>query len=232
MTRGVILIKQKLKILRDLVFQEGRRQEKHSEMETLHPKVQFGLGSFADNHCSFGGLVNLAANAKLLGCTVGANTYISTNTKMMNCDIGSYCSIGANVMAGLGTHPVTTFVSTHPSFYSPRNNSPVSYVNEQKFVDTKRITIGNDVWIGAGVILIDGMTIGDGAIVAAGAVVTTDVRPYSIVGGIPAKEIRKRFTDDQISFLLALRWWDKGEEWIQAHAYLFIDIGKLMESLS
>ena len=226
------MIQQKLKLLREALYLEERRLKKRAEMEILHPTVLFGLGPFADDHCSFRGSVNLAANAKLTGCTIGANTYISSNTQMTNCDIGSYCSIGPNVMAGLGTHPVKTFVSTHPSFYSPINRSPVSHVTEQKFVDSERITIGNDVWIGAGVILIDGVTIGDGAIIAAGAVVTTDVQPYSIVGGVPAKEIRKRFTDDQINFLLALRWWDKGEDWIHAHAHLFIDIEKLMESLS
>lgn len=70
------------------------------------------------------------------------------------------------------------------------------------------IVIGNDVWIGYDAVIMAGVTIGDGAIVGARAVVTRDVEPYSIVGGVPAREIRKRFAPDVISRLLELQWWD------------------------
>lgn len=232
MKNKLTLIQKKIKLLKEMLYQEGKRQKERLEMEKRYPTVQFGSGSVADDTCSFQGRVNIAANVKLRGCLVGANTYISANSQLINCDIGSYCSIGANVLAGLGTHPVKKFVSTHPSFYSPRNCSPVTHVTEQKFVDTQRITIGNDVWIGAGVILLDGVSIGDGAIIAAGAVVTADVQPYTIVGGVPAKEIRKRFTEEQINCLLSLQWWNKGEEWIQSHVYLFDDVDKVIDHLS
>ena len=76
---------------------------------------------------------------------------------------------------------------------------------EQNF----HIVIKNDVWIGSHVLLLEGITIGDGAIIAAGAVVTKDVPPYSIVGGVPAKIIKKRFDDDTIRQLLELDWWSK-----------------------
>jgi len=68
--------------------------------------------------------------------------------------------------------------------------------------------IGNDVWIGYGAVIMPGVTIGDGAIIAAQSVVTTDVPPYCVYGGNPARLIRKRFTDEEIAFLLELRWWD------------------------
>ena len=107
-----------------------------------------------------------------------------------------------------------------------------SYVNKEKyeelaFVDAEKkinIEIGNDVWIGASVTIIDGVKIGDGAIVAAGAIVTKDVEPYTIVGGIPAKTIRKRFEDKDIEFLLQYKWWEKDEEWIKNHADFFENI--------
>ena len=70
------------------------------------------------------------------------------------------------------------------------------------------IVIGNDVWIGFEAVILAGVTIGDGAIIGARAVVTKDVPPYTIVGGVPARPIRKRFSDEDIAALLALKWWD------------------------
>lgn len=77
--------------------------------------------------------------------------------------------------------------------------------------------IGSDVWIGYEAVILAGVTIGDGAVIGARAVVTKDVPPYTIVGGVPAKSIRKRFSDDIITALLELRWWDWPEERIAAH---------------
>lgn len=78
------------------------------------------------------------------------------------------------------------------------------------------IVIGNDVWIGYEAVILAGVTIGDGAIVAARAVVTKDVPPYTIVGGVPARPIRKRFPDAEIAQLLELKWWDWPPERIAA----------------
>ena len=77
--------------------------------------------------------------------------------------------------------------------------------------------IGNDVWIGYEAVILSGVTIGDGAIIGARAVVTRDVPPYTIAGGVPAKPIRKRFSDDTISALLNIKWWDWPKERIARH---------------
>lgn len=77
------------------------------------------------------------------------------------------------------------------------------------------IVIGNDVWIGYEAVVMAGVTIGDGAIIGARAVVTKDVPPYTIVGGVPAREIRRRFSDDVIARLQELKWWDWPAEQIQ-----------------
>ena len=74
------------------------------------------------------------------------------------------------------------------------------------------IIIGNDVWIGYEAVILSGVTIGDGAIIGARAVVTKDVAPYSIVGGVPAKEIHKRYDSQTIERLVQLKWWDWPEE--------------------
>ncbi len=77
--------------------------------------------------------------------------------------------------------------------------------------------IGNDVWIGNGATLMQGVKIGDGAIIGTNALVTKDVEPYAIVGGNPAKLIRKRFDDEKIEFLLQLSWWNWPVEKITDH---------------
>ncbi|NBI66763.1 antibiotic acetyltransferase [Pseudoflavonifractor sp. 60] len=78
------------------------------------------------------------------------------------------------------------------------------------------IVVGSDVWIGYEAVILSGVTIGDGAIVGARAVVTKDVPPYTIVGGVPAKPIRKRFSEEDIAQLLELHWWDWPQEKIAA----------------
>lgn len=79
------------------------------------------------------------------------------------------------------------------------------------------ITIGNDVWIGYEAVIMQGVTIGDGAVIGTRAVVTKDVPPYTIVGGVPAKRIKKRFEEDTIAALLHLSWWDWPKEKIRAN---------------
>ena len=79
------------------------------------------------------------------------------------------------------------------------------------------IVVGNDVWIGYEAVILAGVTIGDGAVIGARAVVTKDVPPYTIVGGVPARPIRKRFSDENIARLLELKWWDWPEERIAAN---------------
>jgi len=140
------------------------------------------------------------------------------------------------LQVAVGTHPTRRFATVHPAFYSLLKQYGFTYVENQKFeespkadVEGHNLVIGNDVWIGANVLAIAGIKIGDGAIVAAGSVVTKDVPPYAIVGGVPAKIIRYRFTDEQIKDLLNMQWWNKGEAWIRSHAEYFDDVQRLIE---
>ena len=167
--------------------------------------------------------------------SIGYGSFIGKDSDL-NANIGRYCSIGVNVKTSTGTHPTKVFVSTHPAFYSTRKQAGFSYVTEDIFSegiyvdDQKHVaTIGNDVWIANNALLVPGVHIHDGAIVAAGAVVTKDVEPYTIVGGVPAKEIGKRFDDRIIEQLLRIQWWNWPEEVIQKKAYCFNDIKRFLE---
>ncbi len=123
--------------------------------------------------------------------------------------IGKFCSIacGAKFLFNSANHTQKSLANyTFPLFYEEWE---LDKANVASAWDNKGdIVIGNDVWIGYEAVIMAGVHIGDGAIIAARAVVTKDVPPYTIVGGTPAKEIRKRFDAKTIDFLLNLKWWD------------------------
>lgn len=130
--------------------------------------------------------------------------------------IGSFCSIGSGaafIMAGNQGHR-SDWISTFPFFWMPE--VPAFAGAENGFQPAGDTVIGNDVWIGTEAIVMPGVRIGDGAVIGARAVVTNDVEPYAIVGGNPAKVIRKRFRDPDIARLLELRWWDWSDDDLRA----------------
>ena len=149
---------------------------------------------------------------------------VNYNSIIHCCHIGKFCSIGPNVVAGLGNHPVEKNVTT-----SPRLFLKGKFLLEDRYDQFAIVTIGNDVWIGANVTIVNGVTIGDGAVIGANSIVTKDIPPYSIYGGVPAKCIRMRFEQNQIDFLLKLKWWNMDEEWIRSNSLLFSDVNCLME---
>lgn len=164
---------------------------------------------------SFGFYNTIYNEVSLNEVILGDFTYISGNTSISKTSIGKFCSIGPNCKIGLGIHPSNTFVSTHPIFFSTLKQAQVSFANKNYFEEFGNITIGNDVWLAANVIVIDGVHISDGVIVAAGSVVTKNIPPYAIVGGVPAKIIRYRFKEDEIVNLLKIKWWDMDVEYLK-----------------
>lgn len=120
--------------------------------------------------------------------------------------VGAYCSVGQELIVRRRDHPVRR-PFLHPFFYDKN----LGLVTHDTIPETEAnpLTIGNDVWIGARVTILGGCTkIGNGAILAGGAVVTKDVAPYTIVAGLPAKPLKRRFDDDMIATLEESRWWE------------------------
>ena len=149
--------------------------------------------------------------------SIGKYTYGTHNLNIHYSDsgakltIGNFCSIAEDVNIYLGGNHRTDCVTTYP--FGHINQHKFNNFNGEGHPATKGdVIIGNDVWIAQNVTIMSGVTIGDGAIIANNSHVVKNVEPYSLVGGNPAKLIRYRFTREQISKLLEIKWWDWDDE--------------------
>ena len=121
--------------------------------------------------------------------------------------IGKFCMIASNVQFIMnGGNHLTNALTSYP--FSIFGNGWENAMNGKSYPNKGDINVGNDVWIGYNATIMAGVTVGDGAIIATNSTITKDVEPYTIVGGNPANLIKKRFNDEKISKLLALKWWD------------------------
>jgi acetyltransferase-like isoleucine patch superfamily enzyme len=121
--------------------------------------------------------------------------------------IGKFCSIGKDVRVILGQNHRTDWITTFPFGHAFKNEFP-NFDGTGHPTTKGNIIIGNDVWIGTDVVIMSGVNIGDGVVIGAHSVVAKDIPPYSVVVGNPGKVIRKKFNDENIQFLLDLKWWD------------------------
>lgn len=204
----------------------------------INKHVKFDKRVTLNTNHYFEGWNAIGKNTEISYTSVGQGTYISDNCIIRMTTIGRYCSIGNNVQMGLGTHPTKIHVSTHPAFFSTSKERGFTFTQKDTFeeltyIDTERkyvLSVGNDVWVGSNVIFTDGLHIGNGSIIAAGAVVTKDVPPYAIVGGVPAKIIRYRFTDEEIEKLNSIKWWQWDFAQLKQQSHLFNNINEFLKT--
>jgi len=151
------------------------------------------------------------------GVAIGDYSFVNQGTIIASGTVGKFSSIAYYCQIGMAEHPVD-HLSTSPFLYGPNSLTGAPSEWGDYFSPP---AIGNDVWVGSHVVVLQGVKIGDGAIVAAGAVVTSDVPPYTIVGGVPARVIRRRIEDQGlVDRLLRWRWWDHPND-LPRHAALF-----------
>jgi len=168
----------------------------------IHPTAEL-------KSCRLGRYTAIAERVILREVTVGDFSYFERNAEGIYATIGKFCSIASNTRINALEHPLER-ITTHKVSYRPNEYFRYRGV-DAGFLERRRgkaVTIGHDVWIGHGAVVLPGMSIGDGAAVGANAVVTRDVPPYTIVAGAPARTIRKRFSPEVVEQLQALQWWD------------------------
>jgi len=206
----------------------GRNLRIHSSAAIVNSKLDDNITinkNVTVRSCKIGNECKILANSYLYKTTIGDCSYVNMNSFVLRATIGKFCSIASHVYIGPGTHPLD-FVTTHPFTFLRDYGRFISTDNEEIVSQREKqsVIIGNDVWIGQGVIIMDNIRIGDGAIIGAHAVVTKNVDPYSIVVGNPAKTIKYRFSEDIINALIKIKWWEWGKQKIKDNINDFRDI--------
>lgn len=218
------------------------------DSEAIEEIRRIGLG-YSDYYVLAAGLNVNRQDIIYKGCRVGRYTYGYEGLLEyypMAESIGRYCSINetAKIMNNHSLDCITTHpFLDHPAFvewdkfverdclikkYGKHNNN--SNYEDSAIRNNKSVIIGNDVWIGANVIILPGVKIEDGAVLAAGAIVTRDVGAYQIVGGNPARFIKYRFDQDTISKLMKIKWWNWEHDEIEKNIELFFNPKEFVES--
>lgn len=178
----------------DLRFRDGEPR--------IHPTAQM-------KECRLGQYCDIGPRAVMRHVTFGDFSYCEQDFEAIYATIGKFCSIARHVRVNAVEHPVER-LTTHKISYRPNEYFRFlgldSAFRERRLA--KPVTIGHDVWLGHAAIILPGIQVGNGAVVGAGAVVTSDVPPFHIVAGVPARVLRPRFPHEIARRIEALTWWD------------------------
>lgn len=181
--------------------------------------TKFGVWNEVDKNCIF------------LESEIGDYTYFGDNCDVAHAKIGKFCSVAKGVRINPANHPMERATQHH--FTYRRKMFQMDVKDDEDIFQwrrDKKVVIGNDVWIGHNAIIMGGVTIGDGAVIGSGSVVTKDVAPYTIVAGVPAKFIKRRFSEKIAKELMEIRWWNWSHSEIKERMGDFTgDIEKFIE---
>ena len=158
--------------------------------------------------CKLGDWTEVGKGTQMRESEMGDFSYITKDCSVVWTKIGKFCSIANATRLNPGNHPTWRALQHHSVYRAAQYGLGE---DDTAFFDWRKqhsVTIGHDVWIGHGATVVAGVTIGNGAVIGAGAVVTKDVAPYTVVGGVPAKFIKRRFSETQAEKLQEIAVWD------------------------
>ncbi|MEM9631988.1 MAG: DapH/DapD/GlmU-related protein [Pseudomonadota bacterium] len=181
--------------------------QKHclTEKPNIHPEANV-------QNCELGIWTEVGARTEMRESQMGDYSYIVQEGDVVWSTIGKFCSIARRVRINPGNHATWRASQHHFTYRAAAYELGEDDAGFFQWRKDDWVTIGHDVWIGHNVTVLAGVTIGTGAIVAAGAVVSKDVAPYTVVGGVAAKPIKRRFTEKQEEALMGISWWDWSHE--------------------
>ena len=150
----------------------------------------------------------MSARTKVAESSFGDYSYVVNDSDVIYATVGKFCSIAAHTRLNPGNHPLDRVMLSHVGY---RSSAYGLGPDDTAFFGWRRstpVTLGHDVWIGHGAVVLPGVSIGNGAAVSAGAIVTRDVPAFAVVAGNPARVLRHRFVPDVIAGLQRIAWWD------------------------
>ena len=189
---------------------------------TLHDPVTI-------SESELGEWTEVRAGARLSQSAIGNYTYLMERVQLDYATVGRFGNVAAGARLGPTNHPIDRPTAHHFTYRAAMYGMGEDDESIFEWRADQPVEVGHDVWVGHGAVVLPGVTIGNGAVVGAGAVVTRDVAPYTVVAGVPAEPIRRRFDTEVARRIEATEWWEWDHETLAERLPAFRDLETFLE---